>query len=302
MSGLKKEKIDKLLYAIAGGYVGYFVIHPIIMSISFAMQTGEVNLLLVLMTSFSYRMIPWAMSFTTLGGILGYLYGSIKESMAELEYSNRIKELFIDILHHDLASPLSATRINIELFLRDRKEEHLHSALKSLDEMWSIIEDSRNLAKLETVEPNFEEIDLAEIIDEIVDEFIPLAEEKDITIKLNINKNMPLISTKTIRLAISNLISNAIKYSPEGSTVEVSVVDEGKSYVISVSDQGEGISPENRERIFKRFERIEKGAIKGSGLGLAIVKRIADIHRGEIWIEDNKPKGSVFKLRIPKKQ
>jgi len=302
MSGLKKEKIDKLLYAIAGGYVGYFVIHPIIMSISFAMQTGEVNLLLVLMTSFSYRMIPWAMSFTTLGGILGYLYGSIKESMAELEYSNRIKELFIDILHHDLASPLSATRINIELFLRDRKEEHLHSALKSLDEMWSIIEDSRNLAKLETVEPNFEEIDLAEIIDEIVDEFIPLAEEKDITIKLNINKNMPLISTKTIRLAISNLISNAIKYSPEGSTVEVSVVDEGKSYVISVSDQGEGISPENRERIFKRFERIEKGAIKGSGLGLAIVKRIADIHRGEIWIEDNKPKGSVLKLRIPKKQ
>lgn len=302
MSGIRKEKIDKFLYAIAGGYLGYFVIHPVIISIYFAMQTGQITPVVVLMTAFSYRMIPWAMTFTFLGAGIGYLYGSIKENMAEMVYSNRTKELFIDILHHDLASPISSAKMNIELFMRNKNEEHLHYSLRSLDEMWNIIEDSRDLAKLKITVPRFEEMDLTGVVEETVDEYLQIAEKENISLKFSSKDHFPVMAARTIKLAIGNLISNAIRYSPEGSTVEISVIDERKNYVIAISDQGTGIPDKKKEIIFERFERIETGLINGFGLGLAIVKRIAEIHRGRVWVEDNKPKGSVFKLIIPKNQ
>lgn len=299
MPELKKEKIDKVLYAIGGAYLGYFVIHPTIMLISFTVMPGEFNPLLALVTAFSFRMVPWALSFTLLGVLLGYLYGSMKENMAQLEYSTRVKELFIDILHHDLASPLSRAKMNIELYLKNRREGYLETSLESIDEMWGIIEDSRNLAKLESGKISFEELDLAAVIEEVVEEYHAFAGEKEVEIREDFGKPLPLRASRTIKMAVGNLLSNAIKYSPRGSTVTLSLEEEGGSYVLAIADLGEGVPEEKREIIFERFERAEKKGIKGTGLGLAIVKRIADMHGGKVWVEANQPRGSTFKLEIP---
>ncbi len=301
MGELKKERIDKLLYAIAGAYFGYFILHPIITAISYSMLLGNTDIFLIIATSFSFRMVPWALSFTLLGAALGYLYGTIKESVEELRYANSIKELFIDILHHDLATPLSAARLNLELYQKKRDEEYLKRLSKSLDDMQRIITESRNFTKIERSEDVFKEEDLNAIVEDAIDEVLPLAEEKNIKIKFSPLKDAIAEVSGTFHLAIVNLLTNAIKYAPEGSKVGVEIIDKGRTFVIAVSDEGEGIPDDKKEVIFKRFERISTH-VKGTGLGLAIVKRVVDAHSGRAWVEDNKPKGSIFKIEIPKRQ
>ena len=98
----------------------------------------------------------------------------------------------------------------------------------------------------------------------------------------------------------SNLISNAIKYSPAKSTVKVDISDNADSWIVSVADSGEGIAEEEKQNIFERFERAGLTNIKGTGLGLAIAKRIVELHKGTIWVEDNSEEGSKFFVSLPK--
>jgi signal transduction histidine kinase len=100
----------------------------------------------------------------------------------------------------------------------------------------------------------------------------------------------------------SNLISNAIKYSPSGTDVSVAFEDELERWKIKIADRGIGVPDEHRKSIFERFKRVEKGSVKGSGLGLAIVKKVVEIHAGEVWVEDNPDGGSVFVFTVPKER
>jgi two-component system phosphate regulon sensor histidine kinase PhoR len=100
----------------------------------------------------------------------------------------------------------------------------------------------------------------------------------------------------------ANLLSNAIKYARDGRKVIIEVEDDGENYIIRVKDFGEGVPDEFKEIIFERFKRKEKRGVKGTGLGLAIVKRIVEIHGGEVWVEDNSPKGAVFVVKLPKQR
>ena len=103
-----------------------------------------------------------------------------------------------------------------------------------------------------------------------------------------------------------NLFDNAIKYSPEGGTVDVTMAMDGANYLISVVDAGAGIPPEARERVFERFFRVddarsrtESSATSGAGLGLAIARRIAEMHEGSITIADSRPGRTEFAVRLP---
>lgn len=99
-----------------------------------------------------------------------------------------------------------------------------------------------------------------------------------------------------------NLLSNAIKYSPDGAKIIVAVEDAGQRWRISFKDSGPGVADKDKERIFERFLRLERGNIKGTGLGLAIVKRAVELHSGRTWVEDNPEGGSIFYVEIPKRQ
>jgi light-regulated signal transduction histidine kinase (bacteriophytochrome) len=97
-----------------------------------------------------------------------------------------------------------------------------------------------------------------------------------------------------IENVFSNILSNAIKYSPDGGKIEVNIIGSNNHNRIYVKDWGIGLKDEEKARLFTRFQTMEKGGIKGTGLGLAIFKRIVDLHGGRTWTEDNPEKGSIF--------
>ena len=98
-----------------------------------------------------------------------------------------------------------------------------------------------------------------------------------------------------------NLLDNAIKYSPKESKIIIDIVDAGKNWKVSVTDFGEGVSDDDKPKLFERFRRVKKGAVKGTGLGLAIVKRLIALHGGTVGVEDNPAgQGSVFWVTVKK--
>jgi signal transduction histidine kinase len=98
----------------------------------------------------------------------------------------------------------------------------------------------------------------------------------------------------------ANLIANAIKYSPEGTRIDIGVEDQGEGWQLTVRDQGDGVPDEHKQRIFNRFERLGKRGVEGSGLGLTITKQIVTLHGGVIWLENNPMGGSIFFVKVPK--
>ena len=111
----------------------------------------------------------------------------------------------------------------------------------------------------------------------------------------------PIIVNPVIEEVFANLLSNAIKYSPIEGKIIIDIIDEGEDWKVKVTDFGEGISDDDKPKLFERFKRVEKGAIKGTGLGLAIVKRLISLHGGTVGIEDNPAgQGSVFWVTMKK--
>ncbi|MFQ5559878.1 MAG: sensor histidine kinase, partial [Nitrospinota bacterium] len=97
-----------------------------------------------------------------------------------------------------------------------------------------------------------------------------------------------------------NLVTNAIKYSPEGTKIKIEIKECPDVWKIQVVDEGEGIADAHKQTVFNRFQRLNKGGVKGTGLGLAISKKIVDAHGGRIFVEDNEPEGSIFVVELPR--
>jgi PAS domain S-box-containing protein len=229
----------------------------------------------------------------------------VKERTAELEQSNRLKDLFIDIMGHDLLKPADIARLSTELImdLEDDpdKTKILKNILQSQVRIIDLIENASILAKLESGEKlEFKVGDLGDVLRSVADETADLASKKNIKIEVKIIGDYPAMINPLIYDVFANLLGNAAKYGPNDSTVEASISNDSKNWRFSVVDNGEGIPDEHKEAIFNRFKRLEKGAVKGSGLGLAIVKRVVKAHSGRVWVEDNPEGGSIFCVQIPK--
>lgn len=229
----------------------------------------------------------------------------IKKYARELEESNRMKDLFTDIMHHDLMNPLNIAKGYAEL-LREvetdsRKAVYFETIERNLIKGIDLMESTTMLSKLEKLESiEFKEMDLKEVIAGVIETLNPMVTGAQMTIENNINLSMPASANKIIEEVFINLISNAIKYATEGKRIVVDGADNGGFWRIRVIDFGEGIRDENKTMIFERFHRMEKKGVKGSGLGLAIVGRIMELHKGKVWVEDNPEGGSVFVVEIPK--
>ncbi|TGC09837.1 ATP-binding protein [Methanolobus halotolerans] len=229
----------------------------------------------------------------------------------ELQYSNQLKELFADILRHDLLNPASLINgfvgILLELEDDEKKKSLLSNIEKSNINLINIIEQAAELAKLDSVTGlDFSADDLGVILRNIADEFTPEFEKKEMTICLETEGRYPVLVHSTIKLVFANLVSNAIKYSPKGSHVEISISDSDDQWQACVKDRGSGIPEEDCEFIFKRFSRLDKakkGSIRGKGLGLAIVHKIVTLHNGSVGVDSNFPEeGSTFWVRLDKAQ
>ncbi|MES1243352.1 MAG: HAMP domain-containing sensor histidine kinase [Acidobacteriota bacterium] len=238
----------------------------------------------------------------------------LAKSNVALGVLNRQKNEFLGIAAHDLRNPLEVI-LTYSRFLLDEAAgsldpEHLEfvRTIRSSSEfMLRLVEDLLDVARIEsgTLELDLTAVDLGALVERNVALNRVLAGKKGTRIELRCDPSLPplVLDEAKIEQVLNNLIGNAVKYSPPGSTVEVRVEDGPEGAAISVRDQGQGLMPEEIERLFHPFERGRARSTAGeksTGLGLAIVKRIVEGHRGEVRVESAEGGGAVFRVLLPR--
>jgi signal transduction histidine kinase len=223
----------------------------------------------------------------------------------QLDQSNQLKSLFTDVLRHDLLNPTGVIGNIAEIMEYDEKlkgAKEIEVIKRNVKKLEDIIQNASQYAKLESEEAlEKSEINLTELIENVINDLRPYAEDKKMKVEFNPDREHKLNASGAIESVFVNILSNAIKYSPEGTDIKITIDDDGKNKKIQVADRGDGILDENKKAVFDRFTRKDKRGVKGTGLGLAITKRIVDLHKGQVWAEDNSEgKGTVFIVEIPK--
>ena len=208
-----------------------------------------------------------------------------------------------DNIAHDLRSPLAVVHAQLERGLENPNDEQLRGSVKQalthIDKAMLTVAALLRLADVEygPKSRNFRSIDLSAICAELFEFFEPLATSKSIRMTLETQSPVQIVGDGDLmREAVSNLIGNAIKFTPENGTVSISVTREGGLPVVRVCDTGIGVEPAERDKIFQRFYRTASGhRVPGSGLGLSIAAAIANLHEFDLRFDDNDP-GAVFEL------
>jgi signal transduction histidine kinase len=241
------------------------------------------------------------------GGIVLNLRDVTKQ--AELD---RLKTDLISIVSHEIRSPLSNIMGYIDLVMTDpthavseEQANFLGIAKKNGAKLAHLVDDMLDLSRLDAgkVEMHLEDADIEYLVNFSILSFRNEAERKKITLTKRILDN-PHASGDLERLqqVLNNLISNAIKYTPEGGSVEVCAAIEGEQVVLHVTDSGIGITPEDQAKLFQRFFRVrsqETRKITGTGLGLSIAKSIVDAHGGRLVVASEYGKGTTFSVFLP---
>ncbi len=208
-----------------------------------------------------------------------------------------------DNIAHDLRSPLAVVHAQLERGLESADDEQLRGVVKQaltyIDKAMLTVAALLRLAEVEygPKSSKFRLIDLSAICTDLFEFFEPLATSKSIKMTLETQSPVQILGDgDLLREAVSNLIGNAIKFTPENGTVSVSVTQEDGRPVVRVRDNGIGVEPGERDKIFQRFYRTASGhRVPGSGLGLSIAAAIANLHDFDLRFDDNHP-GAVFEL------
>lgn len=296
---LRNAKFVDIALALTIGSLGFFI-NAIYFSFEYLERSGNI-LALAWAEPVEHTLV---MATMPLYIAIGSLYLHEKRTKRELELSNKLKDLFTDVLRHDLLNSVGVIQTSVEL-LEDNTEDREITAMikRHISRLEDTIDNASKLARVEAQEKlNLEDSDLSEYVRTAIEEMKPLAQEKRIELKEEFEGRYPAKCNPIFREVLINLISNAIKYGPTDSKVSIGIEDDGNAWRIMVKDNGPGILDEHKEDIFHRFVRKEKGGTKGSGLGLAIVQGIVALHKGRVWVEDNKPRGSIFYVKLPKEE
>jgi signal transduction histidine kinase len=231
--------------------------------------------------------------------------GEARAAAERLQESNRLKDLFIDIVRHDLLNPASVVRYYTS-FLQEHETDpvKLDSYQKIENVNNRLMELIRNASKYSRLEEmdhvDCQQLDLTSLLLDALAVHEHRLKDAGIMVSYLPRGEYPITANPMVEDVFSNLIANAVKYAAEGKRLEIDVLDEGSCWVVRVRDFGKGIPDKDKPQVFTRFTRLKKEGVEGSGLGLAIVKRLVDLHKGRIWVEDNPAGGSVFCVRLPK--
>lgn len=231
-------------------------------------------------------------------GIIRVRQSIIKEIAVARQQKN-----FILSITHELKSPLSSIKLmNETVIMRDlpkeKQNELLKGSLNEIDRLEGLVENILIAAKIENDQYGFnkERIDLSALCENLSKNYI---QRKEIDLSVNIQEAIFLEGDKLcLNSILSNLLDNAIKYAPN-SRVRLSLQTKKDYIELNLSDEGKGIADDEKEAIFNKFYRVgneETRAAKGTGLGLYIVKQLVQFHGGKIWVEDNQPQGTIFKI------
>ncbi len=239
---------------------------------------------------------------------LGEAVNTMTERLEQVESS---RQEFVSNVSHELKTPLSSIKVLSDSILlqedmpTEMYKEFLQDINSEIDRMTNIINDLLSLVKLDHTEAglNIAQTDVNELVKDVVKRLYPLADQKQIEIIYESNKDIVIDADEMkLSLAVSNLIENAIKYTPNGGVVTVGVDADHQNAFISVQDTGIGISEEEQSKIFNRFYRVDKTRDRktgGTGLGLAITHSTVMLHNGSIKVVSKENEGALFIVRLP---
>lgn len=259
------------------------------------------------------------------------LYEEISVTNKKLAKLERIKSEFVSIVSHELRTPITSISNSLEIVLNEQAgtinediRNFISIAKRNIERLKGIIKDLLDLQKIQTGKLDFEYkmVDIKPSFELLQNTFVQIAREKDIELNFDISENLPQVyaDIRRIEQIISNLITNALKFTPNGGriTVKTSLTDaneingknlvcpnnipEGQYIKINVEDTGIGIKEEDIPKIFDKFSQIESSLNRnkgGVGLGLTITKQLIDSHLGAIWVDSEEQKGSNFNFVLP---
>jgi len=255
--------------------------------------------------SYVLKPVPLRQEGRALGTLL------ILQDVTYLRDQDRARTNLVATLSHELRTPLTSLALLAELLRREeesltpKQREILRAILEETTRMKQLADNLLNLARgqIPLISVQRLAIDLAKIIEDVTNRFGIQAQEKKIRIETHIEK-LPEMEGDPVKLSwvVSNLIGNALRYTPEGGKIEIAArPSEGNFASLEVIDSGPGIPPEIRDHVFERFAQYgANGYAPGSaGLGLAIVKDIVEAHGGRIFVESNNGHGSRFIVQLP---
>jgi len=261
------------------------------------------------------RVFPILASGAPLRNELGHVAGAIVafQDISRLREVDRMKDEFVSIVSHELRTPLTSIRGSIQLVLDEPDSvpdpEHrqlLQIGLNNCERLVRIINDILDVAKIESGNITLHK-KLANVAD-IVRQAIQVVESPARTAQVMLDARLParlrpvMVDPDRIVQALVNLLSNAVKFAPQGSTVTVTAAGSESMITLAVSDQGEGIAPENITRLFKKFQQVDSSSSRrkgGTGLGLAITKALVEQHGGRIFVDSEVNKGTRFSFTLP---
>lgn len=211
---------------------------------------------------------------------------------------------------HELRTPLNAVISSSELLaegifgpLNKKQTEYINDIRISALHLLGMINDILDMAKLDakSMKLNPTTFELSQTSDEVCNIIKPLAQKKNITIQKHYDKNTAITADYTkIQQILFNLITNAIKYTPENGKIDIYIEKQTPDIILRVKDNGIGIAPEFHEKIFEKFVQLG-GAKNSNGLGLTITKELVKLHKGKIFVESSPCEGSEFKILLPVK-
>jgi len=225
---------------------------------------------------------------------------------------NRAKTAFVSEVAHELRAPLTSIKGYVDLILEDQDYslaeiyEMLGMVQSSSDRLSHLITDLLDVSRIEAGKVQFRQqpVDLVTAINGTTLTFQGQADAKQLELSLFVPDDLPLILGDRDRViqVLTNLVSNAIKYTPDGGQVLVSAQAQKNMVRVDVADSGIGISPADQQRLFEKFFRADHPAVRqvpGTGLGLSIVKNIVEMHGGRLWVDSELGAGSTFSFTLP---
>ncbi len=253
--------------------------------------------------------------WTPLPGVEGSTAGAVilMHDVSDFVELDRMKSEFISVVSHELKTPLTSIKGFVRLMaaervgpITDKQRHYLDVVLRQSESLTLLINDLLDISRIEAgiIEVRQEPLSLAEVVAAVVQQLDHLAQEKGIAIGVDIPRDLPPLSGDAERLGqvFTNLIHNAVKFTPPQGEVTVRAVTVGRECVVRVSDTGIGISPQDLPKIFDKFYQVDSSSTRhqsGSGLGLSISRRLVNAHGGELRASSARGEGTVFTVVLP---
>ena len=249
--------------------------------------------------------------YASLSPVADVGWALIMRDITHLKELDRMKSDFVATITHDLRSPLTAIQGSLRLLpqlgqLNDEQADFAKRAMRNVEHMDDLISSLLDIGRIEAgLEMEMSAIHMDLVIEEAVSNLMGHAKSKGLVLRAIVLDDLPLVTGNHMRLTqvMTNLLDNAIRYTPQGGSVTVRATAEADHVTVSVIDTGVGIPAKAKARIFDKFYRVEGPQAEespGMGLGLATVKSIVEKHGGQVWVQSKVEEGSTFCFTLPR--